>query len=295
MIIKILPTLEDLARAYESQASRLLYVLTVLVALVILYEVLTWLLKRRLSKAAGSERQMAHVRVFLRIWKYAIIFIGALIVIFTYTQSLTALGVSAGFLGAALGWALQSPITGIAAWLMVMIKKPFQPGDRVIIDGIQGDVYDITMTHVYLEEVGGTASGEERSGRFVIIPTSTLFTAKIMNYTLNDEYVFKEVNVAITYESNLNRAVEILKKAAERHTASAINAKKTRPMIRMEFKDSFIELHAKYFVHVREATAVASAITQYIYEHINRTRDVEIAYPHLQVFMHGKTPSKFKP
>lgn len=294
MPFRLLPTIEDLARMYEIQATRVLYVLTVIIFLIILYQVLTWLLKRRLSRAAANERQMANVRVFLRIWRYAIIFVGALIVVFTYTQSLTALGVSAGFLGAALGWSLQTPITGVAAWLMILIKKPFQPGDRVIIDGIQGDVYDITLTHVFLEEFGGTTTGEERSGRFIMIPTSTLFSAKIINYTLNDEYILKEVPVSITYESNLDRSIELCTKAALKHTKSAVKGKKAAPVVRAEFQDSCIILHVKYFVPVRDATAIASAITTEIHHAIAKTRDVEIAYPHLQLLTQEKTPSKHK-
>ena len=43
-----------------------------------------------------------------------------------------------------LGWSLQRPVTGVAAWLMVMIKRPFMIGDRIIIQGVRGDVLEIS-------------------------------------------------------------------------------------------------------------------------------------------------------
>ena len=86
-----------------------------------------------------------------------------------------------------LGWSLQAPVTGIAAWLMLILKHPFKIGDRVIIAGITGDVMDITLTHVILNQVGGTVSSEERSGRGILIPNAILFAQTITNYTLEEE------------------------------------------------------------------------------------------------------------
>jgi len=88
-----------------------------------------------------------------------------------------------------LGWSLQQPVTGIAAWLMIILKKPFKIGDRVVIAGVTGDVTGITLTHVILNQVGGSIGGEERSGRGILIPNAILFQHMIINYTLDQEYM----------------------------------------------------------------------------------------------------------
>lgn len=288
-----LPTLEEVVTWYEAHVPRLVFMLTMLALVALAYFVVTHILKKRLSRHAKNEREMANVRVFLRLWRYFFVFVLFLVLIISYTQSLTALGLSAGFLGMALGWALQTPIVGVAAWLMVLIKKPFAPGDRVIIDGIEGDVYDITVSHIYLEEYGGTTSDEERSGRFIMIPTGTLWTAKVVNFTLNDDYVLKEVPITITYESNLKKAIKILHEAAMKHAKDAIKTKKIRPVERINFLNSSVEIRLKYFVHVRNQAQTASAIRQEIFENIRKAKDVEIAYPHMQVVLGDKTaPAK---
>lgn len=284
-----LPSLEEIGQYYESHVPRFFLVILVLVILLISYFILTYIIRRRLNRLAKTERQIANVRVFLRLWKYFFFFIFILVIIFTYTQSLTALGLSAGFLGAALGWALQTPITGVAAWLMIIIKKPFMAGDRVIIDGIQGDVYDITLSHVYLEEFGGTTSEDERSGRFIMIPTSTLWTAKVVNFTLNDDYVLKEVPVAVTYGSNLDKAIKIAHEAALAHSRQGIKAKGVPPVERIDFLDSAVEIRVKYFVDVRHLAEVATAIRKQIFDKYRKSKDIEIAYPHMQLVMADKT------
>jgi len=90
--------------------------------------------------------------------------------------SLKLLDLPEGFFGMMLGWSLQQPVTGIAAWRMILLKKPFKIVDRVIIAGITGDVTGISLTHVILNQVGESVGAEERSGRGILIrqPCCTL-------------------------------------------------------------------------------------------------------------------------
>jgi small-conductance mechanosensitive channel len=68
------------------------------------------------------------------------------------------------------------------------------------------------MTHIFLNEVGGTILGDEKSGRTVMIPTSIIFEEKVTNYTEKNDYILDEVNTTITYESDLDKAEIIIKK-----------------------------------------------------------------------------------
>ncbi len=121
-----------------------------------------------------------------------------------------------------LGWSLQAPVTGLAAWLMIILKRPFKIGDRVIIAGIIGDVMDVTLTHIVLNQVGGTVGGEERSGRAVLIPNAIMFGQVIMNYTFQQDYILDEVPVRITFESDWEEAERILIEAAKKITGDII-------------------------------------------------------------------------
>ena len=86
-----------------------------------------------------------------------------------------------GFLGMILGWSQQAPVTGIAAWLMLILKRPFKIGQRVIIAGITGDVVDITLTHVILNQVGGTVAGNGRDAVYLIqMPSCSVKQSQII-------------------------------------------------------------------------------------------------------------------
>ncbi len=76
--------------------------------------------------------------------------------------SFAGLGIFAGLFSAAMGWALQRPITRAVAWLMIVTRGLVRIGDRILVGQVKGDVKDITLTHIYMEEIGGTIHSEEK-------------------------------------------------------------------------------------------------------------------------------------
>ncbi len=176
--------------------------IAVLVTFLVLSLILS-LLKKKLLIKAKTKKQKSNILLFINMVKYVFILIFLIVLAFSYSGSWAELGLVAGLLTAAAGLALSKPLSGIVAWLVMVTKRPFEIGDRIMIGDVKGDVKDITLTHILLDEVGGTIDGEERSGRTVIVPNSTLFEEKIINYTAHDDFILDEINTLVTYESNL--------------------------------------------------------------------------------------------
>lgn len=244
-------------------------------------------IKKGLLKKAKRKMTISNIHIFFKVIKYLFILFLILIIISLYSGSWVGLGLSVGLLSAALGWALQKPITGIAAWIMIIARRPFNIGDRIIIGNIKGDVIDVTLTHIYVKEVGGIVPGEETSGRVVMIPNSTLFEQNITNYTAKDEYVLDQVFVTVTFESNLDKAVKIALESAEKCTNSFIE-KVSKPYVRTYFKPEGISVHVRYFVPANQLQKYSSDITQEIFKRIKKAKDVEIAYPHTEIIFRKK-------
>ena len=193
-------------------------------------------------RAFDPKNVQSFMSVWNGVWKYVI----AVLVLMAMTGSLRLLGLTAGFFGMILGWSLQQPVTGIAAWLMILLKKPFRVGDRVVIAGITGDVTGITLTHVILNQVGGSVSGEERSGRGILIPNAILFQHIIINYTLDQEFMLDEVPVRLTFDSDWERAKVLLVECARKVTADIIARTGQDPFIRAEFLDWGVLIRLRY-------------------------------------------------
>jgi small-conductance mechanosensitive channel len=256
--------------------SLILAVLT-LIILTALKKYTTRLLRKyahpRLQKKENLDR-------FLRTWNAVWKFIIGVLVLIALSGSLRLLGLSAAFLGMMLGWSLQAPVTGLAAWLMILLKRPFRIGDRVIIGGIIGDVTDITLTHVILNQVGGTIGGEERSGRGVLIPNATLFGQIIMNYTLESKYMLDEVPIRLTFDSDYDLAREIMLDAAKAVTADIVAKTKKEPFTRCEFFEAGVIVRLRYQTVPARRQEISSDIVEKILhgfkEHYPR---VKYCYP----------------
>jgi len=227
----------------ESPYRRLILVILTLLILINLNAYFTRAMKRKLKEHAFLAENAA---AFLKVWNGGWKFIIAIFVIMAMSGSLRLLGLTAGFFGMMLGWSLQQPVTGIAAWLMIILKKPFKIGDRVIIAGITGDVTGITLTHVILNQVGGSIGGEEKSGRGILIPNAILFQNTIINYTLDQEYMLDEVPVRLTFDSDWNRAKELMIAAAGEVTKDIVAKTNETPFIRAEFLDWGVLLRLRY-------------------------------------------------
>ncbi len=263
-------------------------VIIILIAALIIYKLVTAGIRGAVLFRAKTKKQKNNAMVFLSLWRYSFLVLLIIGLIFFLGGDIAGLGLWAGLLTAALGWALQKPITGIAGWIMVITKKPFQIGDRIEIQGVKGDVSDITLTHIYLKEIGGTIATEETSGRVILIPNSKLFEQDIINYTLQDDYILDQVITAITYESNLDRAIKICEEAADKVGKEFASEMSKTPYVRTFFQSSGIDLKTRYYVKASSRIKVASDMTREIFRKISEAKDVEIAYPHTEVVLRKK-------
>ena len=245
----------------ESPYQRFVLAFVTIVVLLVVRRYTTRLLRRYASDRAQKQD---NVDRFLRTWNAVWKFIIAVFVIIALSGSLELLGLSAAFLGMMLGWSLQAPVTGIAAWLMILLKRPFRIGDRIIIGDIIGDVTDITLTHVILNQVGGTIGGEERSGRGVLIPNAILFNKIITNYTLDEKFMLDEVPVRLTFDSEYELARDLMLTAAREVTKDVIAQTHQEPYIRVEFFDAGVLARVRYQVEAAQRQEVSSAITERI-------------------------------
>jgi len=227
----------------DSPYRSLILVILTLVVLLNLKFYLTRIMQKTLkTRAFTAENATAFLKIWNTLWKFII----AILTIMAMSGSLRLLGLTAGFFGMMLGWSLQQPVTGIAAWLMIILKKPFKIGDRVIIANITGDVTGITLTHVILNQVGGSIGGEEKSGRGILIPNAILFQHVIINYTLEQEFMLDEVPVRLTFDSDWERAKAIMIAAAQDVTSAIIAKTGQVPFIRAEFLDWGVLVRLRY-------------------------------------------------
>jgi len=267
-------------------------ILVIIISFVI-FSIMSRVIRKHLLKKVRTKKQASNVTVFLDLLKYLFLILLVIIAFSSYYGNWSEFGFIIGLLTVALGWALQKPISGVIAWLILITRRPIHIGDRVIILGIKGDITNISLTHIFLDEVGGTIEGEESSGRTVMIPTSIIFEQEIINYTHQDDYILDEVTTAITYESNLEKAEKIVSDAVCKIMKPFWEKFPKRitkePHVRLLFKDSGIDVTVRYYTIATKRNEIATDIRREIYKLIRKSEDVEFAYPHTEVLFRKKS------
>ncbi len=92
----------------------------------------------------------------------------------------TILG-AAGIVGLAIGFAVRDTVENFIASIMLSVRQPFRPNDTVEIEGDTGKVIRLTSRATILLSF---------DGNHIRIPNSTVFKARIVNYTRNAERRF---------------------------------------------------------------------------------------------------------
>lgn len=189
------------------------------------------------------------------------------------------------FGGMLLGWSLQAPVSGFAAWILISMKRPFRPGDRIQCPnlGLTGDVQEIGPMYVVLDQVGGTVGSEEAVGRHILVPNAMLFSQVVINYTVRQEaaYMLDEVVVRITYDSRLDEAERILLEAANKVTGDIIAATGIQPYIRSDFWEYGMLLRLRYQTKVKDRARLAYEINKQIMQSVKKTPSVDLAIPYV--------------
>jgi small-conductance mechanosensitive channel len=266
----------------------LLRFLTAFAIGIVIFLVLYLIVKRWERKLLGmhaGKKQRHNIKVFSSISVYVFLIVIMLSVLFFVLGSFSGLGIGLGLLTASLGFALQKPISGIAAWLMVIVSRPFVIGDRIIVNGVRGDVIDIKITHIYIAEIGGIVPGEESSKRIILVPNAILFEQNVTNYTGQDDYMLDQVSFTITFESDIDAAVRSSIETTERLTQDIIKTTGQKPYSRVFFSTTGVSINIRYMSPVARLQEYSSLVTRGILQAVRQLKGVELAYPHTKVIL----------
>lgn len=110
-----------------------------------------------------------------------------------------------GTAGVTIGLALQGGLANLAGGVLLLVFKPFVVGDYIIQNqqnGCEGTVARIEMCYTTLLSI---------DNKKIVVPNGTLSNSTIINVTAKETRKL-EIKVGISYESNIQKAKEILEK-----------------------------------------------------------------------------------
>ncbi len=223
-------------------------------------------LRRLVKRQIDNTSYRYKTQKFIEIIGYALILL--LLVMYITLDNVKDYTIIIGLFTAGITFTLQELILSIAGSFYIFSVRVYKPGDRIEINGISGDVIDIDSIYTTLMEIGEWVSSDNYSGRIVKISNAFVFKGPIKNYSMDFPFVWDELNILITYGSDVALAREIILREAntflDEFTRNSkakweemveryyIENAKLEPSLALSLTDNWIQLNLRYITDYRQ-------------------------------------------
>ena len=200
-----------------------------------------------------------------------------LLYIFAIVLVLTSLGIDLSFLtvfggafGLGLAFGFQKVAANYISGFLLLSDESIRVGDMIDISGEYGRVTAIKSRYTAVKRLDGIE---------VLIPNEQLLTSEITNLTFSNTTVKIPLDIQISYESSIDKAMEVILKVC-RAEDRVIQDPEPNVYVK-EFADSGINLHIACFVidPNKGFLELKSDIYRSIFEEF-KSNNIEIPYPH---------------
>lgn len=275
-------------------------VLKSLIALLVL-----WVISRVLLRLAS--RQQTDTRKLYQ-WKkttnYVVTALGIIFLANIWFEGFKSITTFLGIFSVGLVVVLRDPILNMMGWVFLIWKRPFKVGDRIKIGLYTGDVIDIGFFQFTINELGEWVDSEQATGRVVHIPNSQVLTQGQINYNYGFPFLWHEVQLRITFESNWQKAKVILKDIALRHSERLNEEQEQRvrieaqqhlifyrsfePKVFIKVRENGIQITVRYLCNLNGRRESENKIWEDTLTEFLATSDIRFAYPTTRFYSAGE-------
>lgn len=272
---------------------RLLYSLIVLLLVWAARLIVLRIIRRRTEDTVAIYR-------WRKATEYISLAIGALLIARIWISDISSMATYLGLLSAGLAIALQDPITNFFGWIFIITRHPFEVGDRIEIGENAGDVVDVRYFQFTIMEIRNWVDADQSTGRVLHIPNRKVFNETLANYSRGFAYIWNEIPVLITFESNWQKAQEILQAIAEKHASHhvedarenirkaarryMINFGTLTPIVYTSVEASGVMLTVRYLCEPQRRRGSQNNIWEDILTVFEAHNDIGLAYPTQRIY-----------
>ena len=214
-----------------------------------------------------------------RMSQYIIIIIGFFVSVQFLGVDLTGLAVVFGFLSVGIGFGLQNITSNFISGLIVLFERPISVGDRVEVNGIEGDVEEINIRSTKIKTMDNIS---------IIVPNSEFVSKDVINYSHGDPSYVLVVEVGVSYNSELDTVLKALDEVAMENK-SVLSKPKHRVQLR-SFGDSAWNMKLLVMIpNVRDRYTVLNELNQAIVRKF-KEYEIDIPFPQRDITLRNELP-----
>ena len=168
-----------------------------------------WLSRVTETRVMGADSMEMTTRVVIaKVVRIATIFLALFIALPIAGIDITTLSILSGAVGVGLGFGLQKIASNYVSGFIVLLDRSLRIGDVVTVDGKRGEVKAIESRFTVIKGGDGVES---------IVPNEKLITDTVQHHTYSDPRVSIVIAVAVTYDTDVDRACALLGEIARKH------------------------------------------------------------------------------
>lgn len=213
------------------------------VAVIALFWLIHWLLVSITHRRVEDPKTRYNLKKTIG---YVLVTLGILVVGRIWFQAFESAATFLGLLSAGIAIALRDPLVNFVAWIFILWRKPFVVGNRIQVGEHAGDVIDIRVSQFSILEIGNWVQADQSTGRIIHIPNGKVFEQALCNFDMGFKYIWNEIPVLITFESDWQKAKAILQSIIDEHSG---------PMIK-EAEQEIIASARKFLIYYRSITPI---------------------------------------
>lgn len=246
--------------------------LTLLIAFLI-----TELLERVFRRLKLEEKQRATLRAVGRSTAQVLAVLVILLMIFGRpTQLSTILGLAT----AGLTIALKDFIVSFMGWFVLMGRNGVRVGDLVEINGVRGEVIEISLMRTVLLETGNWTEAGQPTGRQVAFPNSYAIEGHYFNFSTSGQWLWDEFHILIAADQDPYPLVEKLREIVAKETEGSprqaeqdwqrvsrrygVRAFTFEPAVIMKHADTGVDVIIRYISRAKERAELRGRLDQAI-------------------------------
>ena len=226
-----------------------------------LFGLLAWLVRGLLTRLFAVIIQDRTTENLIRqSVYYAIWLLGIVIAVNALGFDPQALATGLGLTSLALGFALQDVLSNFVSGLLILVMRPFELGDEIVIGETEGAVERIDLRATQIRTY---------DGRVVLVPNAEVFTLRVINNTASTTRRGSLV-FPLGYDNDLPRVMAIMKRAIDETPGVLIKPPNT--IIVREFTDADIILELRFWTEStrRDFLDAASHVAQSVVAALKR-------------------------
>jgi small-conductance mechanosensitive channel len=254
-----------------------------------------WLIRRGILQVVFRRTEDIKTRYSWRkVSGYVLFFLWVILLAPLWIDNSAGLTTYLGLVSAGVAISLRDPLTNLAGWAFILWRHPFRIGDRIQIGEHAGDVIDVRIFQFSLMEIRNWVEADQSTGRIIHIPNAEVFSSPLANYSHGFNYIWNEIPILITFESDWEKAKGILIEIAERHNVKPEQLSDQNNVVDEEYlifykhltstvytsvSESGVKLTVRYLCDPRQRRSSIQTIWEDVLKAFSEHPDISLAYP----------------